>query len=354
MKVELRGTHARLRAPFVTGAGSVTARELLLLRLEDAGGQAGFGEAAPLAVYDGVGIEDVRAAVEDCVSLLRNADGSSHEQLLAACAERAVLPQALAAIDLALWDLAGRRANLPVWRLLRGAGGRPSMAGGTPAVEVNATIAAPDRAGAARAAASARADGFHTVKVKVGIGDDAGRLAAVRAAAGPQIAIRLDANGAWSAQEAIAALEVLAPVGIELCEEPASGLDQIAAVASSTTVPIAIDESAAAPGALDGRVCDAVCLKVARCGGISGTIDAGRRARAAGYQVYLASTLDGPLGIAAALHAACEIAPDLPCGLATLDAFEPAPNPLPARDGRIALPAGAGLGDRLLSWYGLA
>lgn len=80
-------------------------------------------------------------------------------------------------------------------------------------------------------------------------------------------------------------------------------------------------------------------------------IDAAARARAAGYNVYLASTLDGPLGIAAALHAATVIKPDRPCGLATLSAFETT-NPIRATAGRLAPAQGAGLGDDLLSWYG--
>ena len=57
---------------------------------------------------------------------------------------------------------------------------------------------------------------------------------------------------------------------------------------------------------------------------------AARTARQAGYEVYLASTLDGPLGIAAALHAAAVIAPDRPCGLATLGQFADRDDPLPA------------------------
>ena len=107
-----------------------------------------------------------------------------------------------------------------------------------------------------------------------------------------------------------------------------------------------------AVGALDQRVCRAVCLKVAAFGGITGLLDAARRARAAGYEVYLASTLDGPLGIAAALHAAAAIVPDRPCGLATLGLFADRFDPLPPRDGRIELPAGPGLGDGLIAWYG--
>ncbi len=221
-----------------------------------------------------------------------------------------------------------------------------------PPVEVNATIAAPDRAGAAAAAAAARAAGFRCVKVKVGLGDDAGRLAAVRATLGESVAIRLDANGAWSVDQALAALRALAPVGIESCEEPVSGLEAIAEVSARTPIPVSLDESAVLPGALDAQIADAVCLKIVRCGGISGLLDGARRARAAGYSVYLASSLDGPLGIAAALHAAAVVRPQRPSGLATLPLFADAQDPLPAVAGRIKVPSGAGLGDGLAEWYG--
>ncbi len=96
-------------------------------------------------------------------------------------------------------------------------------------------------------------------------------------------------------------------------------------------------------------------MKIAGAGGISGVLAATARARAAGYEVYLASTYDGPLGIAAALHAAAAIAPDRFCGLATLGLFDTdRPDPLPPVEGRIALPPGPGLGDGLTDWYGLS
>lgn len=343
MKVDIDLIRARLRAPFVSSIGAIDFRELLLLRLEDDSGAVGYGEAAPLESYDGVAIAACLAALEDCRGILAGSDGEDREHLLAECERVAVLPQAIAAIDLALWDLAGRRASQPVWRLLGAAGADP--------VEVNHTIAAEDRAGAASEAAHARASGFRLVKVKVGLGDDAGRLAAVRAAGGPDLAIRLDANGAWGVPDAAVALRALEPVGIELCEEPVRGLRGVAELSAITSVPLSIDESAVAPGALEERVCDAVCLKVARCGGISGLLDDVRRARSAGYQVYLASTLDGPIGIAAALHAAAALVPDRPSGLATLGLFAGREDALPARDGLVAVPPGAGLGDALYDWY---
>jgi len=343
VNVDIEFLGARLRAPFVSASGSLGDRELVLLRLEDSVGRVGFGEAAPLPDYNAVSVDDVREALEGCRSTLARAAGSAREELLAECTELAVLPPAVAAIDLALWDLEGRRTGQPVWRLL---GARA-----TASVEVNYTIAASDRAGAAAQAGTAKAAGFRCVKAKVGIGDDAGRLAAIRAVLGPEVAIRLDANGAWSVQEATAALRVLAPVGIELCEEPVRGLAQTRELAAATSVPIALDETASAIGALEDRVCQAVCLKIASCGGITGVVEAARQARAAGYEIYLASTLDGPLGIAAALHAAAVVGPEHACGLATLALFADREDPLPARRGRIGVPAGAGLGDGLIPWY---
>jgi o-succinylbenzoate synthase len=344
MKVDIQYLRPRLRAPFVSASGSLGERELVLLRLEDSAGRVGFGEAAPLPAYNGVSVDDVREALDGCRSTLGRAVRLTREELLAECTALAMLPPAVAAIDLALWDLEGRRTGQPVWRLL---GARAAVP-----VDVNYTVAAADRAGAAAQASEARAAGFRCVKAKVGIGDDAGRLAAVRAVLGPDVAIRLDANGAWSIDEATAALRALAPIGIELCEEPVRGLAQMRKLATATRVPIALDETVSAIGALDRRVCQAVCLKIASCGGITGVVECARQARAAGYEVYLASTLDGPLGIAAALHTAAVVGPRRACGLATLALFADREDPVPARDGRIDVPGGAGLGDGLVRWYG--
>lgn len=339
MRLQTGFLEARLRAPFFSARQRVDAVRLVCVRVLGDDGLVGHGEAVALDVDP----RAVRESLEACRSVLAASDGRDREQLLAACARLVPQAQALAALDLALWDMTGRRAGQPVWRLLGAAS--------APAIEVNATIAAADPERAASEAAAARLDGFRCLKVKAGLPADVERVAAVRSAAGQDMAIRLDANGAWSVGEAVAALRELEPLGIELCEEPTSGLEALERVSAETSIPIALDESAALPEALETRVVDAVCLKIARCGGISGLLEAASRARRAGYRVYLASTLDGPLGIAAALHAAAVVKPDLPCGLATLELFERRPDPLPARHGRIAPPSGSGLGPGLPDWY---
>jgi L-alanine-DL-glutamate epimerase-like enolase superfamily enzyme len=89
-----------------------------------------------------------------------------------------------------------------------------------------------------------------------------------------------------------------------------------------------------------------VCLKLARCGGITGVLRDAAAARAAGAAVYVASSFDGPVGIAGAVHAAAALAAGgavAPCGLATLSAFAGLEDPLPARRGAIAVPRGPGL-----------
>jgi L-Ala-D/L-Glu epimerase len=341
VRLEIAPRRLRLRTPLHAAHGTVAERELLDVLILGADGVAGAGEAAPLPSYDGVELDDVRAALEDCRPIVHDAEGLPRAMVLAECRRAAVLPQAVAAIDLALWDLEGRRADVPVWRLL-GAHPEPEP------IAVNALIAAEDRAGAAAEAARAANDGFACVKLKAGLGDDAGRVAAVRAAVGPKVALRLDANGAWEVDEALAHLRALAPSGIECCEEPVHGVEALRRVAAATDVPVAMDETAVAPGALSSGATPIVCLKLSRCGGISGLLEAAETVQTAGGEIYLASTLDGPLGIAGALHAAAVLRPTRPCGLATLDAFEglevdPA---LRVERGRMRVPTGPGLGVR--------
>jgi L-alanine-DL-glutamate epimerase-like enolase superfamily enzyme len=235
------------------------------------------------------------------------------------------LPQALAAVDLAVWDRAGKSEGKPVAELLAG---DPLKA-----IECNALISTLDDAQRAVDA------GFTTIKVKVGVGDDARTLAGLRAALGDEVRFRLDANGAWDVKTAVRAIASLAPVGLELVEEPVHGIEAMREVRERVPVRIAMDETAAEPGAVASGAADAVCLKISRCGGITSLLAQAALARTSGAEVYLASSFDGPLGIAAAVHCAAALRVDTPCGLATASVFVDgeATGPL------LPVPAGPGL-----------
>jgi L-alanine-DL-glutamate epimerase-like enolase superfamily enzyme len=339
VKLEIEQRSLRLIEPVETSYGRVTVRELLLVTLLDDDGAVGYGEAAPLAPYDGVSVEQARAALESYRGVLAGADGLNGAEMIEACRAVADVPQALAALDLALWDRAGRRAGRSVATLL--------CEDPVARVPVNATLSAPDRLGLAEQAARAVQAGYECLKLKVGLGDDAARVAAARAAAGPRAKLRLDANGAWSVEEAVRTIEALEPAGLELVEEPTHGLEGVRAVRERVAARVAIDETAGQPGALAAGVADAVCLKISRCGGIGHLLASAALVRSLGAEVYLASTFDGPLGVAAAVQAAAALAARGPlahCGLATLELFAELENPLPVRAGSIALPLAPGLG----------
>lgn len=343
MRIGVARATLQLASPLHTSYGAVHEREILTVGLTDASGLTGYGDVAPLEPYDGVSVERVLSALERYRLALEQIDGLDASHVAEACRQVDDLPAALSAIDLALWDLSGRRCERPVSTLLAEA---PQAA-----VPVNATISAPDRAGAARAAEQAAERGFRCIKLKVGIGDDAGRVAAVRAAAGPQVALRLDANGAWSAEQAVRAIEALEPAGLELVEEPTHGLDAIREVRERVAARISIDESADLPGAWEAGAADAVCLKVARCGGLTGVLRAAAAVTRTGADFYLASALDGPLAVAGALHAAAALGSVKslpPCGLATVSMFTGLEDLLAPVEGQIPVPQGPGLGIELV------
>jgi L-alanine-DL-glutamate epimerase-like enolase superfamily enzyme len=336
MDVRLATLTLHFAEPMRTTYGELREREVVLLRLCSGDGIVGWGEAAPLEPYDGVPLEAVREALAAYEPLLRDADDARGAELLEACRAAADLPQALAAVDLALWDRAGNREGRPVSALIADDPAR--------SVRVSATIGAEDRAGAAAAASGAARAGYSCVKLKVGVGDDAGRVAAVRAAAGPAMELRLDANGAWEVDEAVAAIGALAPAGLELVEEPVHGLQAMRAVRDRVPVRVAMDETASEPGSLTAAVADAVCLKVSRCGGISPLLAQAALVRASGADVYVGSTFDGPIGIAAAVHCAAALRTAPACGLGTLELFADELAVLRVRGGAITVPDAPGLG----------
>ena len=319
MRRTLKRLSLPLREPFATSSGVVAARDLVLLCLEDDDGACGYGEGAPLEHYDGVSIERVAEA-------------------LAGGVDDDAPPQARAAEELARLDLESSRAGRPV--------GEP----GAEVIPVNRTLPAgpPDEV-AAHAAAAARA-GYQCFKVKVGLPDDEERVAAVRDAIGPWPALRVDANGAWTVDQAVAVLPALAVHDLELVEQPCRTLEELAEVRRRLGLPVAADEPIATPddvrAAASAGACDAVNVKLAASGGFSAAREALRTAAGLGLDGYLSSTLDGPWGIAAALQLAASERVSLACGLATLELFdaELARALPPPVGGVMAVPQGPGLG----------
>jgi o-succinylbenzoate synthase len=218
-------------------------------------------------------------------------------------------------------------------------------------VPVNVTVPA---VGPDRAHAIVRAGGCTTAKVKVAepgqsLVEDEARVEAVRDALGPSGRIRVDANGGWAVDAAVAAIGRLdrAAGGLEYVEQPCASVEDLAAVRRTVGVPIAADESirrAADPYRVrDLEAADVAVLKVQPLGGVRACL---RIAEDIGLPVVVSSALETSVGIAAGVALAAAL-PELPyaCGLATVQLLtdDVAATPLLPIDGE--LPAGVPLVD---------
>jgi L-Ala-D/L-Glu epimerase len=338
--------------PYVTARGTLERREMILLRLRTEAGAVGLGEAVPLSLRGGDTPRRVERSLARVARRLARLDvaAMTDEQPLAAAVDAVIhvtagrrLPApAKAAVEIALFDLAGRISGTPLWRMLRGSSSAP--------LRCNATLAADSPRGLAAEAAAWRERGFETFKLKLGLGDDQERAQAVREAVGAEAHLRVDANGAWSTDQAATVLEEIEPLGIELVEQPTATLREMATVAAATPIPIAADESVTsakdAEKAARAGACRLATVKLSKVGGI-GTASG----IAAELPVYLSSSLDGPVGIAAAAHAAQALYrdhddPGLAHGLATQELFDGtiASVECEVREGLLRLPEGPGLG----------
>jgi o-succinylbenzoate synthase len=195
-------------------------------------------------------------------------------------------------------------------------------------VPVNVTVPA---VGPAQAHQIVREGGCATAKVKVAepgqsLADDQARVEAVRDALGPSGRVRVDANGAWSVDDAIAAVKALdaAASGLEYVEQPCATVEELAVVRRSVDVPIAADESirrAADPYRVrDLDAADIAVLKVQPLGGVRACL---RIAEDIDLPVVVSSALETSVGIAAGLALAAAL-PSLPyaCGLATVQLLQ--------------------------------
>ena len=326
------------KEPYVTARGVLERREMVLLRVRDADGVVGLGEAVPLSLRGGVGLAEVVRELEVW------ADKQTSEGLSA---------PSLCAVTTAEADLLGRRRE-------------DQGDAGDEAVPCNATLVAGAPEAVAADAERWAADGFTTFKLKLGAESvksppqedfsqtrgDVEQVRAVREAVGPSARIRVDVNAAWDLETAKRRLGELEPFGIELAEQPVGTLEELAELAAATSIPLAADESVASLEEAERAAAMGACaytgIKLSKIGGPEAALQI-----ADVLPAYITSALDGPVGIAAAAQVALSLVetthPErlhLAHGLATQRLFAEtiAAVECELRDGMLHLPPGPGLG----------
>jgi L-alanine-DL-glutamate epimerase-like enolase superfamily enzyme len=315
--------------PVRTSFGVMHDRPALLVRAEGADGAHGWGEV--WCNFPSCGAEHRARLVESVLApLLCGATFASpraaFDHLSASTAVLALqsgepgpIAQAIAGIDLALWDLLARREGQPLWQLLGGASDR---------VAVYASGINPEAPEAL--VARKRAEGHRAFKLKVGFGAarDLANLGRVRDAAGPGAALMVDANQAWDLPAALDMARQLEPFGLRWIEEPLRAdrpWSEWQALREGGVTPLAAGENLAGEAAFEALLTSAavqvVQPDVAKWGGISGCLPVIRRIHAEGLR-HCPHYLGAGIGL---LHSAHLLAATGGDGLLEVDAND---NPL--------------------------
>ena len=306
-----------LHTPFVTALRRTTTTDTLVVRVSDSDGTTGWGEAPQVWQVTGESLASAAACVEEMLApIIVGRDLDDWADVLAAV-QRAVARNfgAKAAVDSAVRDVVARRAGITLAAFLRNeettpAGALPAETDAYPTVlrtDVTLSAGGPDQLAAA--AQQRVADGFSTLKAKVGTdaATDVARVRAVREAVGPDVAIRLDANQGWTPAEAVAVIRALedADLGIEFVEQPVRGEDVegLAWVRSRVGLPIMADESLLSLVDLERilrlHAADLVNVKLAKCGSLGIGVKQLRRAEEAGLGTMVGSMMETAIGVGA-------------------------------------------------------
>ncbi len=292
-----RDLDLRTAAPF--GISRWTHSEFANYAVElRAGEHVGRGEAAPNRRY-GESREEGAALLADLAPEIADLEGPAGVEALCerlAADEGAAWPALRAGLSAAAWDLAGKQAGEPVWRMLGLE--RPSVRS-----SFTIAIGAPEEMLAQARAASA----FGTLKVKLGFDGDL-ELAQALARELPETNFRYDVNEGWSRERAAASLAVLAALGAELVEQPlaAADVDGTAWLKERTSVPLFADEAVLTIGELEAvaELYDGVVVKLSKAGGIASAFALASACKLRGLRVLLGCMVESSLGIAAALQLA--------------------------------------------------
>lgn len=289
-----------LEIPFTIARGTTTTARIPVVTLSTPDGSVGYGAAGPSRYY-GETAETAAAVLPDLLGVVEAADDAFAIRALHRRIDDVVgrNPAAKAAVDIALYDLAASRLDLPVATLL----GLETEVG----IESSYTIGIDDPSTMAERARAAVGSGHGILKVKLGGEDDPAAIRAVREAA-PDATIRVDANEAWTPAEALRMIDHCAAADVEFVEQPipASEHEGLRYVHERSPLPIAADESCEVADDV-ARVadrCDIINLKLMKCGGITGALPIIHAARAHGKEVMLGCMVESAASIAAGAHLA--------------------------------------------------
>jgi L-alanine-DL-glutamate epimerase-like enolase superfamily enzyme len=344
--VEFYPFNLPLRESFHVALGTITAAANVLVRLRTRDGVVGWGESSPYAAVTG-GTQATDLAVgRDLANYVRGRDPFTLGTILSEMDRFTPANSSMkAGLEMALWDVCGKIAGQPVYKLLGGY--RDSF-------ETDITIGMDSPTAMANKATKYVQYGFKTLKVKLGDGPepDTQRMKAIRDAVGYAIALRTDANQGWTAAETVRALRMMEKYQMQLCEQPVPYWDLAGLKYSryNSPTPIMADEFVHSPhdalAVIRENAVDSINIKLMKSGGILRGAQIATVAASAGVTCMVGCMLETRLALTAGAHL---VGSQKNIVYADLDSFmelsvDPVIGGIQVKDGVVTLPNTPGLG----------
>lgn len=300
--VELYAFDIPLKEPFRISLGVFSAAHNVLVRIVTDSDLVGLGESSPFPPITGDTQETNLLMARSIREMIKGKNPLTVDTLIAEIGHIVHSnPSIVAAFDMALVDILGKAAGLPIFRLL---GGDKR----TFETDVTVGMDKPERMAASAAGYVAR--GYKNIKIKVGLEPDldAERVQAVREAIGKDIGLRIDANQGWTVPQAIYALRKMERLNVQFVEQPVIAWDVagLKTVRNESPIPVCADESLFLPQdamkLIKAEACDYFNIKLMKAGGMMNSVRIAHLADAANMRCMVGCMLETRLALTAGAH----------------------------------------------------
>jgi L-alanine-DL-glutamate epimerase-like enolase superfamily enzyme len=345
-KITIYKADIPLQEPFRISIMEIKDARNVYVKIETDSGLYGMGEASPFWRICGETQATSLAAARDLALLLKGKNPLAVEARIRDM--QGYLdnnPTIRSAFDMALYDILGKAAGLPLYALL---GGEKRT------LVTDLTIGIGEIDEMAEKAKQIVARGFKAIKVKLGTtaAQDIARIRAIRKAIGDSIPIRIDANQGWDYNTALEVLLALQPLGVQYCEQPVVNWNyaDMAALRRRTTIPIMADDGLKdhhdAFKLCTQQACDFLNIKLSKAGGIRNSLNICAVAESCGKGCMVGCMVESRLGITAAAHMASarEIIRFYDLDSALMLAEDPVTGGIKYKGDEVILPDAPGLG----------
>ena len=303
--IEIYKLTIKLKQPFKISLGILTHAENIVVKIHTQQGIIGFGECSPFLSINGESIDTCYIVGQYLAKKLKGMNALSIAANIQAMDTIIYGNHSIkSAFDMALYDIAAKHANLPLYAFLGGSNNKKIATDYTVSFDTADKMAAD--------AIWIQQNGFSIIKVKLGgtAAADIERIQKIRAAVGMQIPIRIDANQGWDVPTAIEILTALAPYNIQHCEEPIPRWNymQLPYIHANSPIKIMADESCCsqhdAARLVQINACNLLNVKLGKSGGIFNALQIIAVAEKNNMHLQVGGFLESSLAFTAAAHLA--------------------------------------------------